>query len=180
MINELAFVPRNKNFNRLQIWPSGDRVKSEIGETFTSNLINGDKRDREIEKFTERPRLGNISRHNVKLTPGVSQDCTVISGTRLTPSKPFASVLVSSVRLGLARCGDTTYVIVSSARTTPDMSPAGVPASPTRSTADVVPPPAWPRLPLLHLRRGGWRDKPGCCSSATGGRHHRVRHRRAS
>jgi hypothetical protein len=73
MINELAFVPRNKNFNRLQIWLSGDRVKSEISETFTSNLINGDKRDREIEIFTECPRLGQISRHNVKLTPGVSQ-----------------------------------------------------------------------------------------------------------
>jgi hypothetical protein len=28
---------------------SRDRIKSEIGETFTSNLINGDKRDREIE-----------------------------------------------------------------------------------------------------------------------------------
>jgi hypothetical protein len=69
----LAFVPRNKSFNRLQIWPSGDRVKSEIGETFTSSLINGDKRDREIENFTERPRLGRISRHNTKLTPGVSQ-----------------------------------------------------------------------------------------------------------
>jgi hypothetical protein len=37
---------------------SRDRIKSEIGETFTSNLINGDKRDREIEFFTERPRLG--------------------------------------------------------------------------------------------------------------------------
>jgi hypothetical protein len=76
MINELAFVPRNKSFNMLQIWPSGDRVKSEIGETFTNNLINGDKRDREIENFTERPRLGQISRHNTKLTPGVSQDAT--------------------------------------------------------------------------------------------------------
>jgi hypothetical protein len=32
-------------------------------------------------------------------------DCTVISGTRLTPSKSSARVLVSSVRLGLARCG---------------------------------------------------------------------------
>jgi hypothetical protein len=28
-------------------------------------------------------------------------DCTVISGTRLTPSRPFASVLASSVRLGV-------------------------------------------------------------------------------
>jgi hypothetical protein len=58
MIFEFASVPRNKSFNRLQIWPSGDRVKSEIGEPFTSNLINGDKRDREKENFTERPRLG--------------------------------------------------------------------------------------------------------------------------
>jgi hypothetical protein len=38
-----------------------------------SNLINGDKCDKEIEIFTERPRLGQISRHNTKLTPGVSQ-----------------------------------------------------------------------------------------------------------
>jgi hypothetical protein len=58
MIFEFAFMSRYKSFNRLQIWPSGDRVQSEIGETFTSNLINGDKRDREIENFTERPRLG--------------------------------------------------------------------------------------------------------------------------
>jgi hypothetical protein len=107
--------------------------------------------------------------------------CTVISGTRLTPSKPFASVLASSVRLWLACCGETTPVVVSGARTTPDMSPAGVPTSSTRSTADEVPPPAWPRLPrLLLLRRGRRRDKPECCSSATGGRHHRVRRRRAS
>jgi hypothetical protein len=52
-------------------------------------------------------------------------ECTVISGTRLTPSKSFARVLASSVRLGLARCGETTSVVVSGARTTPDMSPAG-------------------------------------------------------
>jgi hypothetical protein len=96
-------------------------------------------------------------------------DCTVISGTRLTPSKPFASVLASSVRLGLARCRETISVVVSGARTTPDMSPAGVSVSSTRSIADEVPPPAWPRLPrLLLLRRGGCRGKPGCCSSATG------------
>jgi hypothetical protein len=74
MINKLAFVPRNKSFNRLQIWPSGDWVKSEIGETFTSNLINGDIRDKKkLGNFTERPRLGQFSRHNMKLTPGVSQ-----------------------------------------------------------------------------------------------------------
>jgi hypothetical protein len=98
-------------------------------------------------------------------------DCTVISGTRLTPSKFFARVLASSVRLGLARCGEATPVVVSGARTTPDMSPTGVPASSTRSgpTADEVPPPAWPRLPrLLLLRRGVWRGKSGCSSSATG------------
>jgi hypothetical protein len=36
-------------------------------------LMKGDKRDKKIEIFTERPRLGQISRHNTKLTPGVSQ-----------------------------------------------------------------------------------------------------------
>jgi hypothetical protein len=98
-------------------------------------------------------------------------DCTVISGTRLTPSRPFASVLASSVRLGLACRGETTLVVILGVRSAPDMSPAGVPASSTRSIADEVPPPAWPRLPrLLLLRRGRRRDKPGCCSSAMGGR----------
>jgi hypothetical protein len=107
-------------------------------------------------------------------------DYTVISGTRLTPSKPFASALASSVRLGLACCGETTLVVVSSARSTPDMSPTGVSASSTRSTADEVPPSAWPWLPrLLLLRRGRRRDKPGCCSSTMGGRRRRVRRRRA-
>jgi hypothetical protein len=71
-------------------------------------------------------------------------DCTVISGTRLTPSKSFASVLASSVCLGLGCCGETTLVFVSDARSTPDVSPAGAPTSSTRSTADEVPPPAWP------------------------------------
>jgi hypothetical protein len=71
-------------------------------------------------------------------------NCTVISGTRLMPSKPSARVLVSSVRLGLARCGEATLVVVSSVRTTPCMSPAGVPASSTRSTADEVAPLTWP------------------------------------
>jgi hypothetical protein len=82
-------------------------------------------------------------------------DCTVISGMRLTPSKSSASVLASSVRLGLARCGETTLAVVLGARSTPDTSPAEVPASSTRSTADEVPHPAWPRLPCrLLLRRG--------------------------
>jgi hypothetical protein len=110
-------------------------------------------------------------------------ECTVISGTRLTPSKSFVRVLTSSVRSGLACHGEMTSVVVSGARTTPDMSPARVPVSSTRSgpTADEVPPPAWPRLPrLLLLWRGGWRGKPECYSSATGGRRRRVRRRRAS
>jgi hypothetical protein len=100
-------------------------------------------------------------------------ECTVISGTRQTPNKSFARVLASSVRSGLALCGEATPVVFSGARTTPDMSPAGVPASSTRSgpTADKVPPPAWPWLPrLLLLQRGGWRGKPGCSSSTTGGK----------
>jgi hypothetical protein len=107
-------------------------------------------------------------------------DRTVISGTRLTPNKSSARVLASSVRLGLACCGETTLVVVPGTRATPDISPAGVPASSTRSTADEMSPPAWPRLPrLLLLRRGRRRDKPGCYSSATGGRHRQVRRRRA-
>jgi hypothetical protein len=70
-------------------------------------------------------------------------ECTVISGTRLMSNKSFTRVLASSVRLGLARCGETTSIVVSGASTTPDMSPAGVPALLTRSgpTADEVPPP---------------------------------------
>jgi hypothetical protein len=96
-------------------------------------------------------------------------DSTVISGTRLTPSKSSARVLASSVRLGLACCGETTLVIVLGARATPDMSPAGVPALSTRSTADEMSLTAWPRLPrLLLLWRGRRWDKPGCCSSTTG------------
>jgi hypothetical protein len=67
----------------------------------------------------------------------------------------FASVLAASVCLELACCGETALVFVSDARSTPDVSPAGVPAPSTRSTADEVPPPAWPCLPrLLLLRRG--------------------------
>jgi hypothetical protein len=90
-------------------------------------------------------------------------NCTVMSGTRLTPSRPFASVLAPSIRLGLACCGETTLVVVSGVRSTPDVSPDGAPVSSTRSTADEVPPPAWPRLPrLLLLWRGRRRDKPGC------------------
>jgi hypothetical protein len=52
-------------------------------------------------------------------------DCTVISGTRLTPSKSSASVLASSVRLGLACCGEMTLAVVSGARSTPETSPLG-------------------------------------------------------
>jgi hypothetical protein len=50
-------------------------------------------------------------------------NCTVISGMRLTPSKSFTRVLASSVRSGLVRCGEATPVVVSGARTTPDMAP---------------------------------------------------------
>jgi hypothetical protein len=107
-------------------------------------------------------------------------DCTVVSGTRVTPSKSFASVLAASVRLELARCGETALVFISDARSMPDVSPIGAPAPSTRSTADEVPPPAWPWLPRLLLhQRGRRRDKPECCSSATWGRRRRFRRRRA-
>jgi hypothetical protein len=82
-------------------------------------------------------------------------DCTVVLGTRLTPNKSFASVLASFVCLELVCCGETTLVFVSDARSTPDVSPVGAPALSTRSTADEVPPPAWPCLPCLLLCRWG-------------------------
>jgi hypothetical protein len=80
---------------------------------------------------------------------------TVISGTRVTPSRSFARVLASSVRLGMTRREEVTPAVVSGARTMPDMSPGGVLASSTRSSAiaNKVPPPAWPWLPRLRLLR---------------------------
>jgi hypothetical protein len=52
-------------------------------------------------------------------------DCTVVSGTRVTPSKSFASVLASSVCLRLACCGEMALVFVSDARSMPDTLPVG-------------------------------------------------------
>jgi hypothetical protein len=103
-------------------------------------------------------------------------ECIVISGARLMPDKSLTRVLASSVRLGLARCWEATPIVVPGARITLDMSPAGVPASSTRSspTADEVPPLAWPWLLRLLLRRGGWRGKPGLSSSAIGRCRRRV------
>jgi hypothetical protein len=113
-----------------------------------------------------------------EVTSGV--DCTVVSGTRVTPSKSFASVLASSVRLELACCGETALVFVSDARSMLDVSPVGAPAPSTRSTVDEVPPPAWPWLPRLLLRlRGGDGTNPNVvlpprgedvADSAAGGR----------
>jgi hypothetical protein len=57
------------------------------------------------------------------------------------PSKSLASMLVSSVRSGLACCGETALVFVSDARSMPDVSPVGALAPSTRSTADEVLPP---------------------------------------
>jgi hypothetical protein len=108
---------------------------------------------------------------------------TVISGTRVTPSRSFARVLASSVRLGLTRHGVVTPAVVSGARAMPNISPGGVPASSTHSgaTADKVPPPAWPWLSRLRLlRRGGWRGRPERSSSAMGRCCRRARRRRAS
>jgi hypothetical protein len=52
-------------------------------------------------------------------------DCNIVSGTRVTRNKSFASVLASSVRLELVCCGETALVFVSDARSTLDMSPLG-------------------------------------------------------
>jgi hypothetical protein len=69
-------------------------------------------------------------------------ECAIISGARIMPDKSFARVLASLVRLELARCWEAAPVVVPGARITPEMSPTGVPASPTCSspTADEVPP----------------------------------------
>jgi hypothetical protein len=45
---EFAFALRNKSFNRLQIWLFLRSKNFKFGETFMSNLINGDKCDKEI------------------------------------------------------------------------------------------------------------------------------------
>jgi hypothetical protein len=58
-----------------------------------------------------------------KVTSGA--DYTIVSGTRVTPSRSFASVLASSVCLGLACCGETALVFVSDARSMPDVPPVG-------------------------------------------------------
>jgi hypothetical protein len=108
---------------------------------------------------------------------------TVILGTRVTPSRSFARVLASSVRLRLTRRGEVTPAVASGARAMSDMSHGGMPASSTRSgvTADKVLPPAWAWLPRLRLlRRGGWRGRPECSSSAAGRCCRRARRRRAS
>jgi hypothetical protein len=75
-----------------------------------------------------------------EVTSGV--DRTVVPGTRVTPSKSFASVLASSVRLELACHGEMASVFVSNAKSMPVVSPVGAPAPSTRSTVDEVPPPA--------------------------------------
>jgi hypothetical protein len=107
-------------------------------------------------------------------------DCTIVSGTRVTPGKSFASVLASSVCLRLVCCGVTALVFVSDARPMLDALSVGAPEPSTRSTADEVPPPAWPWLPRLLLRqRGRGRDKPECRPSTTWGRCRRFPRRRA-
>jgi hypothetical protein len=55
---KFAFASRNKSFNKLQIWLFLRSNNSKFGETFMSNLINGYKCDKDIEIFTEHPRLG--------------------------------------------------------------------------------------------------------------------------
>jgi hypothetical protein len=55
---EFSFAPRNKSFKRLQIWLFLRSNNSKFGETFMSNLMNGDKCDKDIEIFTEHTRLG--------------------------------------------------------------------------------------------------------------------------
>jgi hypothetical protein len=58
-----------------------------------------------------------------KVTSGT--DCTVVSGTRVTSSKLFASVLASSACSGLVCRGETALVLVSSAKSIPGAPPLG-------------------------------------------------------
>jgi hypothetical protein len=107
-------------------------------------------------------------------------DCTVVSGTRATSCKLFASSLASSTCSGLACRGETALVFVSGAKSIPGAPLVGVPALSTRSTADEALPPARPWLPCLPLRRRGRRrDELEDCSSATRGRRRRFRRWRA-
>jgi hypothetical protein len=52
---EFAFASRNKSFNMLHIWLFLRSNNSKFGETFMSNLIKGDRCNRELEIFTEHP-----------------------------------------------------------------------------------------------------------------------------
>jgi hypothetical protein len=63
---EFAFVPRIKVLTRSKIGCFSRSINSEFGELPRESLINRDRHDREIEIFTEHPRLGLISRHNAK------------------------------------------------------------------------------------------------------------------
>jgi hypothetical protein len=97
--------------------------------------------------------------------------CVVVSGTRATSCKLFASVPASSACSGLACRGETALVFVSNARSTPGAPLVGVLGTSTRSTADEARPPAWPWLPRLLLRwQGRGRGELECCSSTTRGR----------
>jgi hypothetical protein len=108
-------------------------------------------------------------------------DYTVVSGTRATSSKPFASALASSVCSGLTCRGETALLFVAGARPMPDAPPVEVLALWSRSTVDEAPPPAWPWLPRLLLlrRRGRGRGELEGCSSTTRGRRRRSCRRRA-
>jgi hypothetical protein len=106
-------------------------------------------------------------------------DCTVVSGTRATSCKLFASALASSTCSGLACHGGTALVFVSGAKSIPGAPLVGGPALSTHSTVDEALPPAWPWLPCLPLRRRGRRrDELEDCSSTTRGRRRRFRRRR--
>jgi hypothetical protein len=106
-------------------------------------------------------------------------DCTVVSGTRATPSKLSASALASSACSGLAYHGETALVLVSGAKSIPGAPLVGVPVMSACSTADEALPPAWPWLPRLPpRRRGRKRDELGGCSSIMRGRRRRFRRRR--
>jgi hypothetical protein len=110
-------------------------------------------------------------------------DCTVISGTRLTPSKSFARVLGHQSAWGWHVAGKRHPSLSQVRGQHPTCPPQGcqrrrlaLVRQPTRCR--LLPSHGCPRLLLLW--RGGWRGKPGCSSSAAGRCRRRVLRCRAS
>jgi hypothetical protein len=107
-------------------------------------------------------------------------DCTVMSGTRLTPQQALRerAGVICPLGVGVLRGNDARRRLRRevNARRVPRWGASVVDSLDSqRGVASCLA--TLPRL--LLLRRGRRRDKPECCSSAMGGRRRRVRRHRA-